>query len=56
MTLKVKVNDPQYQPRESQDCEFGYCSSNSLQVIRQLRKFPRILSQNDQKDLKGQGQ
>ena len=37
-------------------CKFGDSSSNPLQVIMQTNHFSRILSQNGQNDLEGQGQ
>ena len=59
MTLKVKVNDPhfQYQLRE---CIIG----TNLVILAQIHyklaprqvRFPRILSQNGQNDIEGQGQ
>ena len=63
MTLKVKVNDLhfQYQPRVSQNT---YMFGANLVILAQIcdellhrqAKFPRILSQNGQNDLEGQGQ
>ena len=62
MTLKVKVNYPhfQYQLRESQDaylvqiCWFELKSTTSHWM--ENLNFLKILCQNDQNDLEGQGQ
>ena len=62
MTLKVKVNDLhfQYQLRISQECMLGANLVILAQIYDKLShrqaKFPRILSQNGQNDLEGQGQ
>ena len=56
MTLKVKVNNPHFQYQPWEWCIFGDCNSYPSQVITHGQgKFPRILSQNGQNDLEGQG-
>ena len=62
MTLKVKVNDLHFphQLRVSQDACLVHISVILAQIYDELSrgqaKFPRILSQNGQHDLEGQGQ
>ena len=62
MTLKIKANDPhfQYQPRVSQDACLVHIWGLQPEIGDELSCgqaiFPRILSQNGQIDLEGQGQ
>ena len=62
MTLKVKVNDFhfQYQPKVSHGCMFGANLVILAQICdelwREQAEFARILSQNCQNNLEGQGQ
>ena len=63
MTLKVKVNDLHFQyivlAESIPGCMFGANLVILAQICDELcgqAKFPRILSQNGQNDLEGQGQ
>ena len=62
MTLKVKVNDLhfQYQLKSILGCMFGANLVILAQISDELShgqaEFPRILGQNGQNDLEGQGQ
>ena len=59
ITLKVKVNDLQFQYQSIPWCMFGTNLVILVHIYDELlcgqAEFPRILSQNGQNDLEGQG-
>ena len=61
VTLKVRVNAPIFNTSWENSkmhiwCKFCYSIANPLKISHRQAKFPRILSQNGQNDLEGQGQ
>ena len=58
MTMKVKVNDPnfQYMLREYEDAYLVILAQIHYKLSLGQTKFPWILSQDDQNDLEGPGQ